>query len=184
MKSEKTMKDKRYQKKERAIREAFFRCGGEISGKDLATEAKVGRATLYRHHRGVHRVAPEVEEQTLEEYEEEVVIKGLKPGVRVRMLYLRTLNFIRARKMEFQGMIKQGDGQVLEEMVGELVPKISRAYRIPRDFTEGVRIYENEVTAVVEVWIEDDFSTSEMRVLNQIMWLTKTARKRLMALEK
>ena len=170
-------KDKRYQGNEEAIIGAFFRAQRRLSAKQLARAARVSRATLYRHHKGERAVMPDIEQKVLAEYRREIA--EVVSGGRIRVMFYRMLMFVERHQREFEMIENKGDERTLEEVVSEVVPRVMLKYKIPAEYTEVSRIYEKEVTAVVETWILEDFSTSEMRVLNDIMYLTRTMRERL-----
>lgn len=172
--------DQRYQRNEKAIRSAFFGAKTGAKVAELAKASGVSRATIYRHHKGMQAVMPDVEQEVLAEFDEEVAkIQGHK-RVYVRVMYYKMLTFIYRNRQEFALIVKKGDERTLEEMVVELLPRVVRNFKIPAQYDEVIRIYEKEVIAVVETWIIDGFSTSEMGVLKDIMYLTHSVRGRLM----
>ena len=156
---------------------AFFRAQKGLNGKQLAKAARVSRATLYRHHKGSQAVMPDIEQMVLEAYKKDIA-KVMKRG-KVRGMFYRMLLFIEGHQKEFELIENRGDERALEEMVLELVPQVVRKYKIPAKYEEVLRIYEKEVTAVVETWILAGFSTSDMGVLKDIMYLTRSLRERL-----
>ena len=170
-------KDQRYQKNEEAIMSAFFRAQKGLNGKQLAKAARVSRATLYRHHKGAQAVMSDIEQMILEAYKKDIA-KVMNRG-KLRVMFYRMLLFIEGHQKEFELIENRGDERALEEMVLELVPQVVRKYKIPAKYEEVLRIYEKEVTAVVETWILAGFSTSDMGVLKDIMYLTRSLRERL-----
>ena len=178
----KTKKDKRFWKNERAIQKAFFRAQEVIGAKLLAKRAKVSRATLYRHHKNVYRIMPDIEQETLNVFEQQMSEVKLKKGVKVQWLFYRMLSYIRKNRTKFRVMVQRGDERILEQMVDDLMPKIVQNYHISMENEEMVRVYQKEITGVIETWILDGFEKSEMSVLRDIMYLTRTARKHLMTI--
>ena len=170
-------KDQRYQKNEEAIMSAFFRAQKGLNGKQLAKAARVSRATLYRHHKGAQAVMSDIEQMILEAYKKDIA--KVMNGGKLRVMFYRMLLFIEGHQKEFELIENRGDERALEEMVLELVPQVVRKYKIPAKYEEVLRIYEKEVTAVVETWILAGFSTSDMGVLKDIMYLTRSLRERL-----
>lgn len=175
-------KDQRFWKNERAIQRAFFRAKRILSAKILARRARVSRATLYRHHKNVYQIMPDVERALIGLFEQQIGEARFKRGIRVQGLFYRMLLFIRKNRVESREVVRRGDERVLEQMVDELMPKIVRSYHIPMKDEEIVRIYQKEIVAVVETWILDDFRESEASVLRDMMYLTRTARQHLMAI--
>ena len=176
----KTGKDKRFWKNEQAIQRAFFRAKRAIGAKLLARRAKVSRATLYRHHKNGYQIMPDIEQETLNVFEQQMSEVKLKKGVKVQWLFYRMLSYIRKNRTKFRVMVQRGDERILEQMVDDLMPKIVQNYHISMENEEMVRVYQKEITGVVETWILDGFEKSEMSILKDIMYLTRTARKHLM----
>ena len=68
-------------------------------------------------------------------------------------------------------------------MIGSLVPKVADEYRLYGDLERVFRVYIGEIVGLIEEWIERGFREDEMmELLDNIMYLTKTIRLRLLPL--
>lgn len=176
------LKDGRYRKTEKALMDAFFDGQKRMSVAGLIKKAGISNSTFYRHHGSVQDIMPDIEERTVGDFTTDIQKVEMKKGVQVRFLYYRMLNYILQHKQVFEMIVDRGDERTLEAMVQDLLPNVIKNYHLPAKYAEMLAIYQKEVTAVVENWIKEGFSTSELGVLGDIMYLTKSARQRLMAI--
>lgn len=148
----------------------------------IAKRAKIGRSTFYRHHRAVREIMPDLEQEILETYAR--LMRGLirREKVRVRTLYLQTLIFMHQNRRVLMILLQHGQNQVFERMVRVLRPRIRETQKIPKDGQLLMEVYEKEVAAVLEDWLRTGLKISEAEVLERVMFLTNTIKKRLKGL--
>lgn len=173
---------RRFWRTEQAILRAFFSSKRMLSARVLAKRAQISPSTLYRHHKNVYEIMPDLEKYMLKRYTR--MIRGLmrQRGVQIKTLYAKTLIFIAQNQEVFEMIMERGCEGVIEKMVGKLLPKIRRIYQIPRNAKESLKVYENEVAGVIEVWLREGCKRPETEVLADVMYLTNTMRQRLLAL--
>ncbi len=147
----------------------------------LAKKAEISRSTFYRHHKGLRWIMPDLEEYALADFAFQIAEQQSLSGVKVRVLFYRMLSFIAKNREEFKLILERGDERTLEKMIDSLLPRIVRSYKIPSR-NRLVLIYKKEIVAVIESWILADFQESELEILNDIMYLTRSARQHLMPL--
>ena len=98
----------------------------------------------------------------------------------MRMLYRNLLLFILQNAEVMQILIQNGERAVVREMVEELVPKAERTMRLPKNSDKILRVYVEEVTEIIWIWLTSGGEVGEVeRITGQIMELTETARVRL-----
>lgn len=176
-------KNKHYWKTEDSILKAFFQTRSKQTVKKLTKRAKISRSTFYRHHENQYAIMPDLERKTVAEFGREMGKFTRAHGVQTRMLVYRLLNFVRKNGREFGMIVRRGDERTLEAMIDDLLPQIARANHIPTECEALVRVYQKEITGVIETWVMNNFHPGELKVLKDIMYLTRTARQRLIALE-
>ena len=176
-------KNKHYWKTEDSILKAFFQTRSKQTVKKLTKRAKISRSTFYRHHENQYAIMPDLERKTVAEFGREMGKFTRAHSVQTRMLVYRMLNFVRKNGRECEMIVRRGDERTLEAMIDDLLPQIARANHIPTECEVLVRVYQKEITGIVETWILGNFRPGETEVLGDMMYMTNTARRRLMALK-
>ena len=178
----KKYKNKRFMETEKAILEAFYDSEGEGKVGKLTENAKIARSTFYNHHRNFYQIMPDLERKTLADFGREAE-SALGRNFQVQTLMHQMLVFIRRNRWEFQVIVDRGDERTLEAMIDDLLPRIAEVYHLPKESGEILRVYQKEITGIVETWILGNFRPGETEVLGDMMYMTNTARRRLMALK-
>lgn len=179
------MEDCRFKETEKAISEAFFGDYDKeiVSVKELVEKIGIDRATFYRHHRALNKIVKDYEVYILEEYN--ILMNGVKnrDKVSLRRMYYEMLTFILRNQRVFMALAKKKELTIIKEMILVLEPEIVIFVRIPDKTGKVLKIYVGEVMGLMEDWSVDGFDGAEvMRLLNNIMYLTNTARDRLLPL--
>ena len=182
--SEKSMSDKRFRKTENTIFLTYCRIKDYCSAKKLAKLAGISRSTLYRHHPCPQKVLQDYEDYLLSVYKHRIKESLQKPETPIRNIFFQTLIFIVNHKRVFLVLIK-GNSRIIERMLNTLKPVISKEFSFITSSNKIYRIYENEVLGVIETWASQNFSDKKIHlVLNDIMFLTESARQRLSPLSR
>ena len=179
------LRDKRYRKTEEAIIEVLLKSRKMPSTEELIRRARISRSTLYRHHRAIPGIVPDYEKEILERYER-VVRKMLKrEKTNLRNIYLQMLIFVVNNQRVFEILFRYSGDRVVERMVLKLQGKVAEMDCLLGKTGQIMQIYTKEVAGVVEGWSKKEFSENEMKkVLENIIYLTRTAKGRLGVLEK
>ena len=181
--TEKRMSNKRFRKTEEKIFVAVFCCHDFPKVNLVVKKTKISRATLYRHHNVLCNIATDYEKYILDKYSRMIKPYLLNRNNKVKMLFYKTLIFITANKRILAVLIDKNGGIILERMVWRLRKRIVNTYRFPKDSGKIYKIYAKEVVGVIEVWKDSGFSMKKIeKVLDDIMYLTETAKGRLLPL--
>ena len=178
----KKMKNRRYRKTEEAILSVFFdesKKGSTL--QRMAKRAGVGRSTMYIHHHAVREVLPDYERYILTEYRIFIQKRLQIKNISLKVLYFDMLTFILRRKKIFVMFLRFEDRKMLTRMLGVLEEKTRIFMRLPKETEKVLKIYKSEIIQLVFEWGKRGFSNKEIeKVLADIMYLTETARDRLM----
>lgn len=181
---EKKLGDARFRKNEEAILKAFFDCGSsKYSVAGIARRARIDRATFYRHHKTVYEIVPDYEKVILARFNQ--FLQGIsgREDMTLRTVYYRLLVFILKNRVVFVMFIKERRIGVIGDMIKILIPKVGEECRLFGDLGRVFRVYIGEIVSLIVEWGEDGFQEKEiMRLLDDIMYLTKTIRGRLLPL--
>ena len=182
--TKKKLEDARFRKNEEAILKAFFDCGQDrLSVTELARRADVDKATFYRHHKTIAQILVDYEEYILLEYEGFICGVLDKDNVSARVTYYRMLIFILKNQEAFAIFLEDQRMAIIMKMVGVLVPRLKEEYKLYGNLERVFRVYIGEIVGLIEEWIERGFREDEMmELLDNIMYLTKTIRLRLLPL--
>ncbi len=182
---EKGMRNKRYRRTEGKILGVFFveNKKGTTIGK-MAKKAGISRATMYIHHRTIREVIPDYRRYILVEYSKLVRRKMRKNNLPLKAMYFETLLFILRNRKIFEMLIEFGDTETLAKILEKIRPEIIVSARLPKSAEKVFRIYISEVIEIIIEWREGGFPEKEIEeVLSNIMYLTETAKKRLMPID-
>lgn len=182
--TKKKLEDARFRKNEEAILKAFFDCGQDrLSVTELARRADVDKATFYRHHKTIYGIVTDYEEYILIEYESFMCEMLNKNNVSIRVIYYRLLIFILKNQEAFAIFLENQRMAIIMKMVGVLVPKLKEEYKLYGNLERVFRVYVSEIMGLIEEWIEKRSGEEEITgLLDDIMYLTKTIRLRLLPL--
>ena len=178
------MKDKRFFRTEKAIFIAYYKLCDYPSAKKIARHAKVSRATLYRHHKCVASI-PEDHERYLVQAYSKMIRKFLaKNSADLKQIYFRTLVFILNHDETFRVLFRDNRREAVRKMIGKLRGKVEQRWRMAGNLDKMFNVYQNEVIGVIEAWGKQGFPAESLdTVLVDIMYLTRTARQRLLPLK-
>ena len=177
--TEKRMRDKRFKRTEEAILRVFFEEDNYISPLEMAKKVGVARSTFYHHHRAIREIIPDYEKFLLCRYRRKIRRLLKKRGVRMRVLFFEMLVFIMKHQETFGVLIRNKNTEIIEEMIKEMLPRIGQPMGLPKNSGKIVRVYISEIIEVIKMWGEEGFSSSIGEVLDNMMYLTETARLRL-----
>ena len=182
--TEKRMSDRRFRRTEEAILKAFFEGDSYVSIGVMAERAGVARSTFYRHHKTVGMILPDYKKYILRRYRRFVgTLKGNRVGLRIVIMKIPV--FILSNRNAFRTLNRCGDREVIREMIVYLKPKIVRAARLPKNHEMIYKVYVGEVVELVNCWVKGGGRDAEMeRLIDDIEYLTRTMRKRLLPVEK
>lgn len=174
------LKDKRFYETEKAIFQSVTKEGTEEIGKILIA-AKISRATFYRHHGAVYLIERDYEELVgawvrglVEDGE-----KSVEDSKGLRKIYFDMLVFIYKNRELFQYFLARENMRVYNILMREVGPVVLGVWRA-RWMEAVYDIYAGEVVGVLIRWGMGGHEEGEMmRVLDDIMYLTETAKERL-----
>lgn len=181
--TERKMANERFFKTEKAIFIAYCKLRDYPSAKKIAQRAKISRATLYRHHRKVAKIPEDYEKYLLEKYHK--TMRGfVKKEAKIRILYFRALVFMMNNKDIILALFQEGRKEIIKNMADRLKDRVVNEWKIGGDLSKMFSIYKNEIVGVIEDWAEQDFSEKKLnKTLDDIVYLTQTARQRLLPLK-
>lgn len=182
--TDKNMADKRFRKTENAIFFAYYKLRSYPSAKKLAKTAKISRSTLYRHHKRVQYISVDYEEFLLRDYTK-TINRLIEKDAEIKIIYLRTLVFITAHRRVFIALFKEDRKEVIKSMIGLLKSRIiTKEWRLSGNLDKMYIVYANEILGVIECWSVQKFTNKSLeRVLNDILYLTRASRKKLLPLK-
>ena len=176
------LRDARFRKTEEAIFKAFFEGGGEIKlgVGELAQKIGVDRATFHRHHRAVCEIVEDYEEYILEKYAKLIQEIDKMGDIGLRRLYYEIIIFILRNRRIFEVLIKREKFRVIKKMILMLGMNMGLFDNSERVF----RVYVGEIVGLIADWGLEGFKEVEIvKLLNNIVYITDTARERLILLE-
>ena len=183
--TEKKLRDARFKRTEEAIFEAFFdmRDGAKLNVNELIQRVGVDRTTFYRHHRAVYEIAEDYEQYIMEKYIKSVEMIRKRDGVELKIIYCRMMGFILQNRRVFEVLLGAGSSRVVEKMVWISEPEVVSFLRLSGNSKRVLRVYIGEVVGLIMDWGLEGFKEVEMvGLLDNIMCMTETARKRLLPL--
>lgn len=183
--TERKLRDARFRKNEEALFRAFFEEEVEmkLSMGELARKIGVNRVTIYRHHRMPREIMGDYERHILEKYVELMVEIRKREGVELRRMYYEVILFILQNRRIFEMLMERKNFKVLEGMIVMLKPEIMDFIKLSGDYERIFRVYMGEIVGLIVNWELDGFQEVEiMKLLNNMMYLTKSARQRLLPL--
>ena len=181
--TQKRMGDGRFRRAERAIFIAYYKLRDCPSAKILARRAGISRSTLYRHHKKVQSILADYEDYLFHNYK-----KSLRPLIKkkapLKTLALRSLVFIYSNRRVIQILFQNRYNQIVGRIVDYLKPIIIESWCSPDNTDKMFWVYKEGVLGVIEEWCERGFESSELdRVLDNILYLTRTAYRNLLPLK-
>ncbi len=180
--TEKKLQNKRFMHSEEAIICAFLSVRDYVSVDLLISRAQVSRSTFYRHHKNVRRIVLDYEDYLLNKFAK--TMESWEENKELRFYFKQLLIFIVANKKIMLFLVQHGGKGVLEELIMELEPIIIGKIKIPRWAETAIIVYRSEAMGLLEKWAEEDFYEGKLnRVLENIVYLTASARERLAKLD-
>ena len=179
--TERKLRDTRFRKTEEAIFRVFFdgEDGAKLSVNEITARIGVDRATFYRHHRAVCEIEEDYEKYIFKKYGKLIEKIKEKKGIDLRRLYYETLIFILHNKRLFEMLMSRRNLRVVGEMIGVLRSEV----RLPNNSERVFMVYTGEVVGLIMDWGIEGFKEAEIvKLLNNIIYLTDTARERLLVL--
>lgn len=181
--TEKRMQDKRFRKTEEAILDAVYsscNCDGTVVY--VTRKAHIARTTFYRHHGAIRKIVNDYEEYLLRLFSN--YLRRWRHKQQIRLYFEQMLLFIVANKKTVWFLMRNDGGVVIEKMIKKLEPEIMNSYGISTKYRLGFAVYRKEVLGLIEEWGKGNFRIEELeKVLNNMVYLTKTIRKRLVLLD-
>lgn len=181
----KKLGDARFRKTEEAIFGAFFEKedGVKLSVGELAQKVGVNRVTIYRHHRAIREITENYECYILEKYTELMTEVRKREDVELRRMYYEVVLFILQNRRIFEMLIKRKNFKVLDEMMVVLKPEMANFIRLSGSYERIFKVHTGEIVGLIVDWGLDGFQEAKIvKLLNNIMYLTKSARGRLLPL--
>ena len=173
------MSNQRFFKTEKAIFIAYYKLKDYPSAKKIARHAKISRSTFYRHHQAANNIPRDYEEFLFNSFKDEIK-RYLKNDSNLSTVFLRLLVFISNHKAIIKALLDDGRKESIKRMLSQLRPAIIYYWRPANNSDKTYNIYENEMLGIIETWSKHNFSTTKLNhVLNDTLYLTKTAPKRL-----
>lgn len=183
--TEKKLRDARFRKTEEAIFRAFFveNENKKLKASKIAKIVGVSRATFYRHHRAVCEIIEDYERYILEKYSKLIDEIRLRGDTNLRQMYYRMLIFILQNQKIFGVLVEKKNLRLVGEMIAILRPELETEVRLPSSLERIFRVYIGEIVGLINDWGLGGFKETEMvRLLSDMMYLTKTMRNRLLPL--
>lgn len=178
------MSNKRFLKTEKAIFVAYCKLQDYPSAKKLARRAQISRSTLYRHHKIVQNIPQDYENYLINVYHRRIKKYHPKSYNDLEIIFLRTLVFISNNKEIFMVLFNEGRKDIIPKMFDCLRSDILGQWNDAKISDKIYSIYKNEVFGIIETWGHHHFSPQRINIaLDNIMFLTKTAPKRLSGLK-
>lgn len=168
------LKDKRFLETEKAIFRSVTE-GKAEKIEDVMVAAKISRATFYRHHRAVHLI-----ERDYEDLVEEWVRELMRNEEDLRKMYFQMLLFVYKNREVFQYFLMRENVRAYLVLMREMRLAILGVWQTARWMEPVYEIYAGEVIGVLIRWGRGGYEKETMtRVLDNIMYLTETAKERL-----
>lgn len=177
--TEKRLANKRFKRTEGIILRAFFASSSDAGMIGIAKKAGVARSTVYIHHRAVREIIPDYERYVLKKYRKMVRRVLATKNSKLETVFMRMLIFMTTNKRIF-AIILRSNNTIIEKMLDEIEIKIISSIQVSRNRECVFKIYRSEVVVLIDDWCKRNFNCEEIdKVVENIIYLTKTARMRL-----
>ena len=181
--TEKKMANKKFRATEEAIFVAYYKLVDYPSAKIIAKRAGISRSTLYRHHQLPRLISRDYEQYLLKIFSRKMQGFLNKEEVELKTMFLRVLIFIHNNRVTFAALFRDKHKDVIGKMWGKLKPRVLLEWHLAADTDKLFSVYQNEILGIIEVWSKDNFTVNNLdAVLSDIIYLTKTAPKRLVGI--
>lgn len=178
--TEKRLRNRRFCKTEEAILKAFFDYDNYISVGKMAERAGVARSTFYHHHKTVNRIVVDYRNYTLNKYGRMAKRLLMMKNISTRVLYEYMLIFIMQNKKLFKILMAGNERNIFMRMIEKIKPKLFDIMRLPKNAEKLFLVYTGEVAVLIDAWCKNGADEGEIeKLLDEILYLTKTARVRL-----
>ena len=176
------MGNRRFKRTEHAIFITYYKMRDYPIAKRIAKRAKISRATFYRHHQTASNIPRDHEEFLFRAYTTQMK-KYLKKSSSLQTIFLRLLVFLSSNKEVIKFLLNDGRKEIIKKMINHLKPVIICNWRFAGNLDKAYNVYENEVLGVIEFWGQRNFAVTNLsKVLDEILYLTRTASERLIPL--
>ena len=183
--TERKLRDARFRRKEEARFEAFCdeHNNRQLSAKELAQRAGVNKATLYRHHRAICEIAGDYEDYILGKYISSIQTVRKKGNVDLRRVYYDMIIFILQNKEVFRGLMMMGEFEVIGRMVLTLKPEMMKFVGLSNGHERVLMVHGGEIVGLIIEWGMSGLEEERIaKLINDMMYLSETAKVRLMPL--
>lgn len=170
--TEKKMANRRFRKTEDAICAVFMGGKRRAVGK-MAERASISRSTFYYHHQSMSDVVTDHRKYIIQKYRK-LMGRVLKPGARLRTVYLQMLMFILRERQVFLMFSEAGEREIFCQMVDRLRKKVERTTRTTESAERVFELYRAEMITVLEGWGRNGFLEKEVgQTLKNMMVVTE-----------
>lgn len=176
--TEKRMMDKRFRQTE----ETLFRivCA-ETEGVDVGKmieEAGISRTTFYRHHSAPYNIVLDYEDFVYDYYRS--LVRNYDKETSAKKIFYQTAVFVRRHEEVIDLVVERGGERIFKRMMGEVLPQIAEEYEFSGSCVKMKEVYLGEIVGILKGWWCNEFCDKEIgRVVSDLMFLTRTAKKRL-----
>ena len=178
------MANKLFYKNEQKILIAYFKFKDYPCAKRIARHAGISRSTLHRHHKTAHDIPRDYEEYLFRVYARKMKKLLAKEDTNLKNIFLYFLVFITGNREIFKTLFQDERKNIIKKMLQFLKPQITTNWGTSSNSEQIFSIYENAILGVIEIWGEHCFSDDDLAiVLDDIMYLTRTARHNLLPLK-
>lgn len=178
--TEKKMQNKRFRKTEEAILAACYQLSDFPNAKKLACRAKISRSTFHRHHKSPWQIPYNYQKYLLKCFDAKIKSLSDCQEITLKVLYLRMLIFIHSNREVIKILLSSGHADVMEKMISKFKKHTLEQWNMSGNLGKVYDVYRKEILGIIENWSKQNFLKKELdTVLNDILYLTKTAPRRL-----
>ena len=179
------MANRRFRKTEEAILEVVCKEDYYVGTDIMAKKAGIARSTFYLHHKTAKHILPDHENYLMRKYSR-MVTKLLKNNrLCTRVLFMDTLIFMVQNKKIFTMLIHNDRTTIFGAMLEKMKAKLIKTMELREESDKIFVVYSGEITTLICEWAKNGMDVEKIEeLLDDIMFLTETAGKRLRAIEK
>ena len=177
--TDKRLNNRRFYRTEEAILKAFFG-NTYLSVREVTRQVGIARSTFYHHHQSTAKIVADYQRYIIDKYKRLTKKMLGAQKVPARMMYERTLLFIVQHKKVFKILLAGKERSILKYMITKMQPRLVDIMHLPKNSKKIFLVYEGEVTSLMDAWCRNGMREDEInRLLDEIIFLTETARVRL-----
>ena len=151
--TDKRLNNRRFYRTEEAILKAFFG-NTYLSVREVTRQVGIARSTFYHHHQSTAKI--------LADYQRYIKYKYKR----------KTKKMLVSQKVP--------ERSILKNMIAKMQPRLVDIMHLPKNSKKIFLVYEGEVTSLIDAWCRNGMREDEInRLLDEIIFLTETARVRL-----